>query len=327
MRHSHWTCRVGLAGTLALQLVACSSPGPQAGPVYHAQPSTIPTPPPRQPPAQVDGPEGIVFCWSDSLGSYVAAETQCKPEYDQISQSKFRERREAKAVAALFGAHPDLGSGDEAYLSDRFDAAGSGTAFFITEDGYLITNKHVVEGCDLMTLIGSDTLYSAVVIDTDDRDLALLKATLRVDRYALFTMRPLRVGENVYAIGYPLLGDLGGLVVTDGIVSSLAGPPDRPQFIQISTPIQPGNSGGPLVDQYGTIAGVVTAKHSGLAGNAIVEGVGFAIHPSVVIQFMLRNGIDPVLFAYKELPTPNIAEYASAFTYPVACWVKKKSQP
>jgi S1-C subfamily serine protease len=270
---------------------------------------------------------GIVFCWSDSLGSYVAADKQCKPGYTSISQSKFRERREAKAVATLSSAHPDLVSGDVTSFSDRFDMVGSGTAFFITQDGYLITNKHVVEGCDVMTLIGSDALYIAVVIDTDDRDLALLKADLHVDSYAFFTRRQLRVGEDVYAIGYPLLGDLGGLTVTDGIVSSLAGPPDSPQFIQISTPIQPGNSGGPLVDQYGTIAGVVTAKDSGLVGDTILEGVGFAIHPHFIIRFMVSNGVEPVLLTYTELATPSIVEYVREYTYPVACWVRKKTQP
>jgi len=265
------------------------------------------------------------FCWSDSLGGYFPGEKQCDPRYDTVSASEFRKRREAKALAAFFKAYPD--AANENFLADHFEMAATGTAFFVTGDGYLITNKHVVEGCDVMTLVAPDAFHSVVVIDTDDRDLALLKASLHVDQYALFTTRELRVGENVYAIGYPMFGYLGGLIVTDGIVSSLYGPPDSPQFIQISAPIQPGNSGGPLFDQYGTLAGVVTAKDSGLVGDVMLEGVGYAIRPRLVGGFMLANGLEPLLLAYKEIPTPNIVEYASTFTVPVACWVRKKAQP
>lgn len=318
------TYRIALVLSVALLLPACSTPQPQT--FYPTQPGAIPIPPPSQSP-QPDELAGITYCWSDSLGSYSIPKGQCKPAYETISAKAFRKRREAKALADFVSAHPDLNPADETIPSDGFDFAASGTAFFVTEDGYLITNKHVVEGCDVMTLVASDALYAAGVIDTDNRDLALLKANLHVDRYALFSKRQLRVGENVYAIGYPMLGELGGLVVTDGIVSSLYGPPDAPHFIQISTPIQPGNSGGPLIDQYGTIAGVVTAKESGPVGDTFLEGVGFAIRPSLVIGFMLRNGVDPLFLVHKELPTPSIADYASAFTTPIACWVKKKAQP
>jgi hypothetical protein len=305
------------AGTTLFLLAACSSPSPQTGVLYPPQAGTIPPPPHDLPPGQPD-----TFCWSDSLGGYFPGKKQCDPRYDSVSATEFRERREAKALAAFFEAYPD--AGDENFLADHFEMAATGTAFFVTADGYLITNKHVVEGCDVMTLIASDALHSVVVIDSADLDLALLKASLHVDRYALFTTRKLRVGENVYAIGYPMLGYLGGLVVTDGIVSSLHGPPDSPQFIQISAPIQPGNSGGPLFDQYGTIAGVVTAKDSGIVGDTILENIGYAIRPSLVGGFMLANGLDPIVLAYKEIPTPDIVEYASAFTVPVACWVKKE---
>jgi len=270
-----------------------------------------------------DETAGPTFCWSDSLGSYYAGKRQCQPGYDSVSASEFRERRETKALTAFVEAHPDAAKKN--YLVDRFEMIATGTAFFVTEDGYLMTNKHVVQDCDLMTLVATDGLHSVVLIDTDERDLALLKASVRVDRYALFTRRQLRAGENVYAIGYPMFGDVGGIVVTDGIVSSLYGPPDRPQYIQISAPIQPGNSGGPLFDQYGTIAGVVTAKDSGLYGDSFLEGVGYAIRPSLVIGFMLANGVDPLFFAYTELPTSSIAEYATTFTTPIACWAKRKS--
>jgi S1-C subfamily serine protease len=316
MSRSPLTQRMGLFATLSLLLSACSMPESQT--FYPAQPNDIPTPPPS---SQHDELAGVTYCWSDSLGSYSVAKSQCKPGYETISARAFRERREAKALTAFFDAHPD--AANENFLADRFEMVATGTAFFVTEDGYLITNKHVVQDCDLMTLVASDAFHSVVVIDTDDRDLALLKAPLHVDRYALFTTWELRVGENVYAIGYPMLGYLGGLIVTDGIVSSLYGPPDSPQYIQISAPIQPGNSGGPLFDQYGTIAGVVTAKDFEV-GDTTLEGVGYAIRPRLVGGFMLANGLDPLLLAYKELPTPSIVEYASAFTVPVACWVKKK---
>jgi S1-C subfamily serine protease len=134
------------AGMTFFLVAACSSPGPQTG--VPTQAGTIPTPPHNSPPSESDG---TGFCWSESLGGYFAGKKQCDPRYDSISASEFRERREAKALTAFFEAHPD--AANENYLADRFDMVATGTAFFVTEDGYLITNKHVVQDCDVMTLI------------------------------------------------------------------------------------------------------------------------------------------------------------------------------
>jgi S1-C subfamily serine protease len=252
----------------------------------------------------------------------------CKAGYEKILQKEFRERREANAYAAFASAQPDVASAaSPTVLTDQYEIAGSGTAFFVTPDGHLITNKHVVEGCDVMTLVASNGLHLLLVLDTVKLDLAILKASQHVDQFALFTTRQLRVGENVYAIGFPLLGELGGVVVTDGIISSLVGPLGKPQYLQISAPIQPGNSGGPLVDQHGTIAGVVTAKDSGPVGDAFLEGVGFAVRPSLVMALMLNNGVEPLLWTGGPTATPNIAEFVTTFTYPVLCWTRKGPVP
>ena len=272
--------------------------------------------------------EELTYCWHGAGGGYVPiGKDHCRSGDERISRAEFRRRQESEVYAAFAGAHPDVASvASPAILADQFDIVGTGTAFFVTPDGYLITNKHVVDGCDVMTLLASNGLHLLLLIDTWDIDLALLKTSEHVGRFALFTTRRLRVGEAVYAIGYPLLGELGGIIVTDGIVSSLAGPLNSKQYLQISTPIQPGNSGGPLVDQHGTIAGVVTAKRS-VGADSILEGVGFAVQPRLVMGFMLKNGVEPLLWTGGPTATPDIAEFASTFTYPVLCWVRKDSTP
>ena len=122
------------AGTAFSLLAACSSPSPQTGVLYPPQPGTIPTPPRDFPPGE---PGTFDFCWSDSLGGYFPGKKQCDPRYDSVSASEFRERREAKALAAFFEAYPD--AANENFLADRFDmAAGHGV---LRDRGWLSDNQ------------------------------------------------------------------------------------------------------------------------------------------------------------------------------------------
>jgi serine protease Do len=272
---------------------------------------------------------GIIWCWNAAQGGYSVLNQRCDPGDEQVSNAEFRLRRESAAYADFAAANPESANATTPIsLDDRFEVVGSGTAFFVSDDGYLPTNKHVVEGCDLTALVASDNLHAAMLMDTSDFDLALLKVDSEVDSFAVFTTRTQRVGENVYAIGYPLFGELTSITVTEGIISSLSGPPDAPKLLQVSAPIQPGNSGGPLVDQYGTIAGVVSSKFSGPVGESFLEGVAFAIKPLTVQVFMLMNGVEPILFAKSRLSsTPDIVDFVTEFTYPILCMVRKKPAP
>src|SRR5213080_4084885 len=159
---------------------------------------------------------------------------------------------------------------------------GQGSGFFISADGYAVTNNHVVDKASTVEVIADDgKTYTAKVIGTDPRtDIALIKVEGRGDfPYVQLAEKSPRIGDWVLAVGNPF--GLGG-TVTAGIVSARgrdigAGPYD--DFIQIDAPVNKGNSGGPTFDVDGNVIGVNTAIFSPSGGSV---GIAFAIPASTV---------------------------------------------
>ncbi len=170
-----------------------------------------------------------------------------------------------------------------------------GSGFFISEDGYLVTNNHVVEGGALFTIVtDSGKEYDAKLVGTDPRtDLAVLKAEPDGSKFTYVDFADdakVRVGDWVVAVGNPF--GLGG-TVTAGIVSARgrdigAGPYD--DFLQIDAAVNRGNSGGPAFNLSGEVVGVNTAIFSPSGGNV---GIAFAIPASTarqVVQDLIKDG-------------------------------------
>jgi hypothetical protein len=135
---------------------------------------------------------------------------------------------------------------------------------------------------------------------------------------ARFRVSEIELGENVATFGYPLSDVLGqSLNVTNGIVSSLTGVAGDRRFLQVSAPIQPGNSGGPLVDQSGRVAGVVTAKLK----QSVAENIGFAQRSSMALAFLKAARLEP-LTETNSLPSltwKEIAKEADQYTVLIYC--------
>jgi serine protease Do len=157
---------------------------------------------------------------------------------------------------------------------------GEGSGFFISADGYAVTNNHVVDHAESVQVTMDDgTIYTAKVVGTDPKtDLALIKVDGKKDfPFVKFSDQKPRIGDWVVAVGNPF--GLGG-TVTAGIVSASGrdignGPYD--DFIQIDAPINKGNSGGPAFDMNGNVIGVNTAIYSPSGGSV---GIGFDIPAS-----------------------------------------------
>ncbi len=155
---------------------------------------------------------------------------------------------------------------------------GAGSGVIVKENGYIITNNHVIDGANKIMVTTSDKKeYEAKLVGTDsDTDVAVLKIDAKnLPAATLGNSDQLNVGDMAVAIGNPL-GELGG-TVTAGIISakerSLSLDGKTMTLLQTDTPINPGNSGGGLFNQYGQLVGIVVAKSSGSG----VEGLGFAI--------------------------------------------------
>ena len=170
---------------------------------------------------------------------------------------------------------------------------GLGSGFFISPDGYIVTNNHVAKHAVSLEIVMDDgTIYAAKVIGADPRtDLALLKVEGRSDfPYVKFSHSEVHVGDWVVAMGNPF--GLGG-TVTAGIVSARGrniGEEPYDDFLQIDAPVNRGNSGGPAFNQDGEVAGVNTAIYSPSGGSV---GIAFAIPASTaehVAQELREHG-------------------------------------
>jgi len=168
----------------------------------------------------------------------------------------------------------------------------SGTGFFIAEAGFLVTNEHVVRDAAQVRLVTSAGLISAKVVKVDAaNDLALLKAEGKFAALPVAASRAVKLGGTVASVGFPNIG-LQGFApkLAKGEIASLSGAGDDARYFQISVPVQPGNSGGALVDERGNVVGVVSAKLSLSAAlktsGALPENVNYAIKSSYLLSFL-----------------------------------------
>lgn len=214
---------------------------------------------------------------------------------DKLESSLTREQiaeaeRRAKAFTAKAKREGD--SQDSPRSSVRRTPSSSGSAFLITEDGFLISNEHVVRGSTQVRLLTSTGLIPAKVIKVDAaNDLALLKAEGRFAALPVAASRGVKLGGTVATVGFPNIG-LQGFApkLAKGEVASLSGAQDDARYFQISVPVQPGNSGGALVDDRGNVVGVVSAKLSARAAlsatGALPENVNYAVKSSYLLSFL-----------------------------------------
>ena len=225
--------------------------------------------------------------------------------------------------------------------------SGTGSGFFVSKMGHVITNAHVVKGCKKLTVgDNANKQVPAEVINTDrSNDLALLKLSsldmasaesksliqklsivvVPLSSKGLLRSEDVRLGEKVLVAGYPF-GDIfsNTIKVTSGIVSATRGAGDDTGQFQLDAAIQPGNSGGPIYDSSGNIVGVVVAQLDKLkmakAIGSMPENVNFGIKASTVKQFLISSGL-PSKKAEQanEKSTEQLAEIAQNQALMVTC--------
>lgn len=199
----------------------------------------------------------------------------------------------------------------------------SGSGFFVDSNGLIITNAHVVEGCANITANGAEAW---VLSKNTDFDLALLKMRkpIKPSNFATFSQKPARLNSDITVVGYPLHGLLGGLNVTRGAVTSMSGLQGDAVNMQISAPVQPGNSGGPAVNEFGDVVGVVVAKLNAMrladVTGDIPQNVNFAIRGEMVKLFLTQNDVEfEIGSKNQKLSGVDLAEKAKGFTVLISC--------
>ena len=202
----------------------------------------------------------------------------------------------------------------------------TGTAFSVAPQ-LLVTNHHVISGCSKLSVVTPEGRRAASVVSAEASiDLALLRVFgMRGAVANLRTPRTVSLGETVSVFGFPLTGTLSSSGnFTGGLVSSLQGLRNAAGEIQITAPVQPGNSGGPVMDASGLVVGVVQSKLDAVRAAALTgdmpQNVNFAVSLDVLADFLEMNQVP---FGSRprgaSLDTAQVARMAQQFTYRVEC--------
>lgn len=207
-------------------------------------------------------------------------------------------------------------------------ATSSGTGFVVAE-GRALTNNHVVEQCGRIVARNAQgrDLPAQVTARDAEMDLALLSVPRDAGPALAFRDPPqVRRGDEVVTYGFPLSGILSsGPTLTRGDISALAGLRDDQNQVQISAPVQRGNSGGPLLDRSGNVVGVVVSKLNAQRvaerTGDIPQNVNFAIKADRAVSFLRRNGVTPRMAAsVADKPAAEVGEIAHPSTLFLQCF-------
>jgi S1-C subfamily serine protease len=253
-------------------------------------------------------PDGLVIAYSQADGGLGIAKLKFKDLSDGLQQqfgynptnaaafeknqkkaeSQWREQWKADDEKARGKIH-------EQQIADAESRAKwVGTGFFISDNGYLLTCFHVVTNATSIEVGTTHGLFSAQLVQSDPtKDVALLKVTGTFASLPLGSTNNVKLGESVFTIGFPR-PDLQGWQpkLTRGEISSLSGMQDDPDEYQISVPVQPGNSGGALLDERGNVVGIVSAtlraSEADIKDRIAPENVNYAIN-SACVKTMLDS--------------------------------------
>ena len=211
--------------------------------------------------------------------------------------------------------------------NDQIISASSGSGFAVSADGYVITNNHVIEGCQkvVVHIKGAEIPVTVVTYDPQN-DLALLKGNFRPSTVFPLTNNRPELLQDVYVAGFPFGNKVSTSVkVTKGIISSLTGIGNNFSNIQIDAALQSGNSGGPILDDLGNVVGVAVskldAKYMFDNFGSIPENTNFGIKSNVVKSIMDSNGVDSPSANRSSISKSQLGKMITEGTYYVSCWM------
>ncbi len=229
-------------------------------------------------------------------------------------------------INAVLGLKPAPKAVPDSKSDDTYKVA-SGSGFYVSDQGHIITNHHVIDGCrDMKVHSKGNVLETKKIADDRRNDLALLKISETPKHvFALSTESPFPLQEIVVA-GYPFGDKVSSTIkFTQGVVSSIAGLGNDYSQIQIDAALQPGNSGGPILDEYGNVVAVAVAKLSLkkiLKDYGVVpENTNFGVKASAVRNLMEGNGVSFKSPNTETISKRNLSQIATDGTVFLTCWM------
>lgn len=263
----------------------------------------------------------------------IRVEKAIKPEELREAQTLSREWKPGKPMVRAEVPQSGMSGasgipGVSGTSNKNLKLATVGTGFFVSQNGNILTNHHVVEGCAEIRVPAENTIGKLVVADQTN-DLALVKLEVTGRTIVQFPdSDDVKQGEEIFVFGYPLDGYLPSAGnITPGIISALAGPGNNSSLVQMTAPVQPGNSGGPLLNKKGKVVGVVVGKANAIkiakVTGDIPQNVNFAIAPRTVKAFLDGNRVQYQkkgdTFSF-EKGSVAIADEARKSSVKIECW-------
>lgn len=235
---------------------------------------------------------------------------------------------EAQRLSREFVPRKEQAGTGETAIQREPDIKSFGSGFFISDDGLFVTAAHVVQGASEIKIFAQNREYKARTLFADGSlDIAVLhvEGVRGVGCLSVVPSGPVRTGDGVFTLGFPQVQLQGAEAkFTDGSISSLSGIGGDPKFFQISVPVQPGNSGGPLVDASGNVVGIIVSRLDEVAmlleTGSLPQNVNYAIKSSFVLPLLESlPGVQERLNAAVKLDRPKAIEAAQKAVGLVVC--------
>lgn len=181
--------------------------------------------------------------------------------------------------------------------SEKPKSISTGTGFFISNDGYMLTNSHVIEGSSNISVILNGKSVPAALIEHDSRnDIALLKVNESVKGLPIELKKNTKQGAEIAILGYPNIGLQGNEQKANfGYINSNSGIQGDTRYFQIDSPIQPGNSGSPMVNKNGVVIGIASATLNQSAAirstGTLAQNVNYAVKITYALPMLISHGV------------------------------------
>ena len=253
---------------------------------------------------------GTLESWHYNI---TAATDSIKPQTEIVKKTEPKKQKPKKQKPKK--QKPKIQVGDNEVVP-----AASGSGFYITSSGYILTNNHVIEGCRKISLTYNGKEFEANIIATDTKnDLAILKSNVRPKKFYKISEEDPKLLDNVIIAGYPLGKKVSAAIKTSkGSITSLAGFGDNYSNFQTDAALNQGNSGGPIMNESGNVIGVAVANYGKQSG---VESFNFGIKSSTVKSFVSSNDINFTKGSKVKLNNEQLSSLITNATIYLECWL------